>query len=135
MSNYYEVDIGSAPNSKAGDPARVAFKKINDNFEILFSVFANQIFNVDEDFDAEASGIYLINTTHGTVTATLPALPKVGTIIRFIDSNGQFGNNPFNINTNGNRIEGQPVGTIQYTTNYTFIDLFFASAITGWIVK
>lgn len=135
MPNYYEVNIGSAPNSKDGDPARVAFKKINDNFEMLFSVFANQIIPIDQNFNAEASGIYLVNTTNGVVTATLPASPAIGTIIRFIDANGQFGTNAFQINTNGNRISGQAVGMIQYTDNYTFVDFFFASAVTGWIVK
>ena len=132
---YQVVNIGSAPNSKDGDTARAAFRKVNENFEVLFSVFANQLTPVEEDFDAVASGIYLINTSGQVVVCTLPATPAIGTIIRFIDAYGKFGTNAFKINPNGNRIQGQTMSQIQYTENYTFVDFFYASPITGWIAK
>jgi len=132
---YEVVNIGSAPNSKDGDTARVAFKKVNDNFDVLFGAFANQVSPIDADFNAVASGIYLVNTSGGVITCTLPATPAVSTIIRFIDVAGKFGTNAFKINTNGNRIQGQVVSLVQYTDNYTFIDFFYASPSTGWIVK
>lgn len=134
-THYHVVNIGSAPNSKDGDTARVAFKKVNDNFDVLFSVFANQLTQVEEDFDAIASGIYLINTSGQVITCTLPATPAIGTIIRFIDAYGKFQTNAFRINPNGNRIQGQTLPQIQYTENFTFVDFFYASPITGWIAK
>ena len=132
---YQVVNIGSAPNSKDGDTARTAFRKVNENFEVLFSVFANQLSPVEADFNAVASGIYLVNTSGGVVTCKLPATPAIGTIIRFIDAYGKFGTNAFQIDPNGNRIQGNTTSLIQYTDNYTFVDFFYGSPITGWIVK
>lgn len=132
---YEVVNIGSAPNSKDGDTARVAFKKVNDNFDVLFSAFANQLTPIDDDFDAVASGIYMINTSGAVITCTLPATPAIGTIIRFIDAYGKFGTNAFRVALNGNRIQGNLVTQVQYTDNFTFIDFFYASPSVGWIVK
>ena len=40
-SNQLVINIGSTPNDGAGDPLRVAFGKINNNFSNLFSTTVN----------------------------------------------------------------------------------------------
>jgi hypothetical protein len=35
------INIGAAPNDQQGDPLRVAFSKINNNFSTLFQTFVN----------------------------------------------------------------------------------------------
>jgi hypothetical protein len=41
MSTQQIINIGALPNDGAGDPLRVAFGKINNNFSNLFSTFVN----------------------------------------------------------------------------------------------
>ena len=35
------INIGAAPNDQQGDPLRVAFGKVNNNFSNLFATFVN----------------------------------------------------------------------------------------------
>lgn len=136
MAVEYEiVNIGSAPNAKDGDTARAAFKKVNNNFELLFGSFYASNEEKNADFNAEGQVTYLVSTSSSSVTATLPANPPVGTIIRFVDAAGRFSLNPFYVNPNGNRIKGQETPGLMYNESYAFTDFFFAGAITGWIVR
>src|SRR5687768_7099187 len=54
------VNIGSAPNDQTGDPLRIAFDKINDNFDELYPVAPAQ-----DEKDALAG-------TEGTPSAANP---------------------------------------------------------------
>lgn len=41
MSSYEIINIGALPNDGEGDPLRVAFNKINNNFSSLFDSYIN----------------------------------------------------------------------------------------------
>lgn len=41
MATQEIINIGTSPNDGAGDPLRVAFEKINNNFTSLFATFVN----------------------------------------------------------------------------------------------
>lgn len=135
MATFEKVNIGSAPNAKDGDPARVAFNKINNNFEVLFEASGTVIEERPQDFVAEGGRTYLINTITKSLTAKLPQAPAVGTIIRFVDTGGNLAVNHFYIDPNGSRIQGQAVPGMEYSDNFMFVDFFYTGSISGWIVR
>ena len=55
------IDIGTAPNSKNGDPLRTAFDKINDNFTELYAQTGDDI-----QIPAQATHTGKVLTTNGT---------------------------------------------------------------------
>jgi hypothetical protein len=59
------------------------------------------------DFNALSGHRYGIDTSNGTVNATLPSSPVVGDAIYFIDFGGVFSTNNFNILRNGKTIMNQ----------------------------
>lgn len=133
--SYQVIDIGSAPNAKDGDTARTAFRKINENFAVVFGSPGAIIVNQTADFSAQAYTTYLVDTTLASLTATLPAAPNVGDVIRFIDSTGKFGTNNFLIDFNGKNLLGNVLVTKTYDTNFKVVELFFAGNSVGWIER
>jgi hypothetical protein len=83
-------------------------------------------------FTALVSNSYPINTTNGSITATLPANPSPGNSITFIDYSGTFATNNFIINPNGNKINGNTVN-ISIPTNGASISLVFIDVNQGWL--
>lgn len=55
MATQEIINIGAAPNDQQGDPLRVAFGKINNNFSNLFATFVN------------TSGSYTVGNAAGQV--------------------------------------------------------------------
>ena len=58
------------------------------------------------DFSASAIRRYMVDTTGGQVTATLPATPSTGTTIEFTNGATSFAVNNLIIDRNGNMIDG-----------------------------
>ena len=87
-------------------------------------------------FSAAAGGIYLVNTTAGAVTATLPASPTPGTTIQFIDYAGTFNGNNLIILVNNSAYNGTPssniaalvVNTVRAAVQFAYVD-----STQGWI--
>ena len=57
-------------------------------------------------FNAARNAWYMIDTTGGAVTMTLPASPSLGETIRFLDVAGAFNTNNLTIGRNGLKIQG-----------------------------
>ena len=58
------------------------------------------------NFNASVGTRYGVNTTLGTITATLPASPATGDAIYFVDAGGAFASNNLTIARNGKTIMG-----------------------------
>lgn len=65
MSTQEIINIGTLPNDGAGDPLRVAFGKINNNFSSLFSTFVN---TSDSYSVGNAAGQVIFETYANTFT-------------------------------------------------------------------
>lgn len=65
MSTQEIINIGTLPNDGEGDPLRVAFGKINNNFSNLFSTFVN---TSDSYSTGNAAGQVIFETSANTFT-------------------------------------------------------------------
>lgn len=84
-------------------------------------------------FTAESNYRYLIDTTGGSVTATLPATPTQNDIIEFVDLKGNFENNNLVLGRNGEKIMRLSEDMTVSQSNFAF-KLIFSGSIDGWIV-
>jgi len=75
---------------------------------------------------------YFIDTTSGTVTATLPGSPSAGDTIAIKDYAGTFGTNNLTIGRNGNNIQGVANDSL-ISTNRASIVLVYIDATKGWL--
>lgn len=63
------INIGALPNDGTGDPIRVAYSKINQNFNELFSsIVSGTGLNIDLDFGTFTSSSASLNIDLGTIT-------------------------------------------------------------------
>ena len=85
------------------------------------------------DFNAAASNGYFVDTTSGTITATLPATPSVADIIRFIDVSGTFDTNNLTINRNGKKIQGD-TSNMTVDVERAAFGLIFSGDTQGWVL-
>ena len=83
-------------------------------------------------FTAAAANGYLVNTTAGGFTATLPASPNLGDIIYFVDANYTFQTNALTINPNGNNIAATSGNLAINTQGAGFQLIWTAVTATGW---
>ena len=84
------------------------------------------------DFTAVNGEGYFVDTSSGTITATLPSSPSAGNIVGFKDYAGTFGNNALTLNRNGSNVAG--VGSNQtLNTNNQSVFLVYVDATQGWI--
>lgn len=67
-----------------------------------------------------SSKIYLVDTSSGAFTLTLPATPSTGMAITFIDAAATWGNNNFILGRNGKTIMGQSADLIVNVSNQEF---------------
>src|SRR6056300_979351 len=67
---------------------------------------------------------YLIDTTSGTVTVTLPASPKAGDKISIKDYAATFATNNVTVARNGNNIEGNALD-VTLDTNGNVLELIY----------
>ena len=85
------------------------------------------------DFSASDGEGYFVDTSSGTITATLPSSPSAGAIVAFKDYAQNFGTNALTINRNGSNIEGTTDNQIINGTaeSVTFV---FADSTKGWVL-
>jgi hypothetical protein len=86
------------------------------------------------NFNAIANYGYFVNTTLGTITATLPSSATLGDEITFIDGNGTFDTNNFTIARNGHKIQGLEEDLTVSVENAGFT-LVYYNVEMGWKLK
>lgn len=84
-------------------------------------------------FTAVANEGYFVNTTSGSITATLPASPTAGDIIGFKDYANTFDTNKLVLNPNGNKIQGQATN-FEATTEGIAIIFLYIDSTKGWLL-
>ena len=85
------------------------------------------------DFTAATGKGYFINTTSGTVTATLPASPTAGDIVGLKDYALTWDTNSCFIGRNGSPINGATGSTLEISTEGATIMLVYVDGVKGWI--
>jgi UDP-N-acetylglucosamine enolpyruvyl transferase len=86
-------------------------------------------------FTGVASGKYLINTSGGVVTATLPASPSTGDEISFLDQGYDFNTNALTVGRNGSNIANGASDLVVNTQGAAFTLVYSGDATTGWTYK
>jgi hypothetical protein len=84
------------------------------------------------DFTAVAGKGYFVNTTSGTITATLPSSPSANDFVAFKDYAATFGSNKLTIARNGSNIQAAAVDS-DITTDRASVVLQFIDATKGWL--
>jgi hypothetical protein len=102
------------------------------------AVDANRVKNDWEtksaDFTAEAGKQYLIDTSAGPITMTLPASPSSSGKVRWADEKGTFGTNALTIARNGEKIQSVSANLTINTANDNRT-LEYKDAATGWFFE
>lgn len=83
-------------------------------------------------FVAENGGNYLIGTSTGAVTVTLPASPSAGHVVRIVDADGAAATNNITVDPNGNNILGS-ASNVTISTNNTKKSYVYYNASRGWV--
>jgi hypothetical protein len=86
-------------------------------------------------FNAVASGKYLVDTSGGAVTATLPATPATGVEISFIDQTYNFDTNALTVGRNSSNIAGSASDLVVNTEGAGFTLVYSGNATTGWTYR
>lgn len=142
------INTGDLPNDGSGDPLRLAFDKINNNFANLFAITAveGELIPVEELVDEQISG----NTFSGNINIGLVAnnvyytLPDSATpvqvaqfdtfayVANLITPTGPYGAQEYiNIGAQANDGEGDPLRTAFAKINNNFSNLFFTTTSTS----
>ena len=139
------INVGTLPNDGLGDPLRIAFSKINNNFSNLISTLGGNLSSTIEltqveDFRETTSienNLYInqlsiFNNNVSTVTST--PLPIVSTPINSANlatQIGPFGNQLYiNIGNTPNDGQGDPLRVAFGKINNNFSNLFFTTTNT-----
>ena len=85
-------------------------------------------------FTAEAGYGYFINSSGGAITATLPASPATGDMVRFIDLNATFDSNNLTVARNGKKIQGD-TSDLTVATERAGFALVFSGDTQGWLLQ
>ena len=84
------------------------------------------------DFTAVAGKGYLVNTTSGAITATLPSSPSANDFVAFKDYAATFATNNLTIGRNSSKIQGNESNSI-LDTNRASVVLQYIDATRGWL--
>jgi len=142
------INTGDLPNDGSGDPLRLAFDKINNNFANLFAITAveGELIPVEELVDEQISGnVFSGNINIGLVANnvyyTLPDSATPVQVAQFdtfayvanlITPTGPYGAQEYiNIGAQANDGEGDPLRTAFAKINNNFSNLFFTTTSTS----
>jgi len=90
--------------------------------------------NISTNTNAVAGMGYIIDTTSGAVTLTLPASPAAGDYVGVLDALGTFATNNLTVARNGNLIQGAASDLTCNLTGQSFA-LVYQGASGGWRVS
>ena len=85
------------------------------------------------DFTAVAGEGYVVNTTSGAITVTLPASPSAGAVVAIKDYANTFDTNAVTLGRNGSNIGGNALDSTVSTEGLA-ATLVFVDATKGWLV-
>jgi hypothetical protein len=142
------IDTGALPNDGSGDPLRLAFDKINNNFANLFAVNAveGELIPTEELFEGQSSGnIFSGNINIGLVANnvyyTLPDSATEVQVVQFdafayvanlTTPTGPYGAQEYiNVGATPNDGQGDPLRTAFGKINNNFSNLFFTTTSTS----
>jgi hypothetical protein len=97
-------------------------------------VWLKDKFLINVSFSAERGYSYLVDTTTGPVTATLPTAPLTGYTIHFKDPYLTWNTNNFILNNNTNMIQGS-MDSIACDVNGLGFSLTFVGSNVGWRIE
>jgi hypothetical protein len=83
-------------------------------------------------FTAVSGNGYFVNTTSGTITATLPATPSAGDIVAFKDYANTFDTNKLSLDRNGSNIDGA-ANNFEVTAEGQSLTLVYVDGTRGWV--
>ena len=86
-------------------------------------------------FSALASKGYFVDTSGGTLTATLPASPSTGDEVTFVDQTYSFNTNALTIGRNGSNIANSASDLVINTQGAGFTLVYSGDATVGWTYK
>ena len=84
-------------------------------------------------FNVSASRGYFVDTSGAPVTATLPASPTAGDIVRFVDLSATFDTNNLTVARNGKKIQGD-ASDMTVATERAGFTLVFSGDTQGWVL-
>ncbi len=86
------------------------------------------------NFTAVTSGAYPVNTTSGSITATLPASPTAGSTVTFVDYAGTWDTNKLVLSPNSSKINGVSAGAFDVQgTERGAINIVYIDSTQGWV--
>ena len=120
---YMQIPVISKANIASGSSGTSSGGMVVD----LATKISDFSIATSTDFNA-----YLVNTTNGVITATLPASPNNGQRIKIIDIGNNISTNNLTINRNGNLIQGNATD-LTMSTNRDTVELLFVPTY-GWVL-
>ncbi len=138
------IDTGEVPNDGSGDPLRLAFDKINNNFANLFALApAASIELVDpsqfpddssNSSNSNFSGNITINANNIYLGSSVPAIQEDPTalMLTFTQPIGPYYNQEYiNVGATPNDGTGDPLRTAFEKINNNFSNLFYVGTVTS----
>ena len=107
---------------------------VQDQINALVDVSPNAWTEQTANFTAVKNGRYMINTSGGAVTMTLPATAAMGDTIQVIDAAGSFDTNNLTVGRNGLKIMGLSEDMTVANKNISF-ELVYYNSTYGWRLK
>lgn len=89
---------------------------------------------VTSNITAVAGGKYLVDTSSGAITITLPVSPSLGDEIVFVDAASNFATNNLTVGRNSLKIMGL-VEDMTVSSNNASFTLIYYNAANGWRIK
>jgi len=131
ITNAVKVDGSVIPS---GATSNLAFNTANAAYAAANTAYA---FTWDTTvkasaFTASSNTGYIVNTTSGAVTVTLPASPTIGDKITLLDYAGTSGTNNIVIYANGRKMNGLTVNAA-ISTSRAALNLIYVDSTQGWV--
>ena len=131
------IDTGELPNDGSGDPLRLAFDKINNNFANLINTLNANVELIDstlfpESNNGNTNNILNIGQVIFNTTQLVEAIPEEPILLPFSTNEGPYGSQEYiNIGATPNDGLGDPLRTAFYKINNNFSNLFFTTVNTS----
>ena len=134
----YEGVASPAPSINGFDSVNVITVNATGNISATGNVTAGNVYAnnivaetpfivIATNFEADIGGRYGVDTTGGTVTATLSNTPPTGGAVFFADAGGAYSSNNLIIDPNGRTIMGAS-GNLTVSTDNQSVGLFYNGA-------
>jgi hypothetical protein len=91
-----------------------------------------QWFSISSSTTVVAGGNYMVDSTSGAVTITLPASPSLGDTIKIVDATGNIATNNLTVSPGSEKIKGVSGNQI-FTTNDLAVTLVYYNGTRGWV--